>query len=200
MRWRVKSSFMYVCKLTKLLSKNQSLYHDLNVVRQNLSLGVSFHFKEMDGVWWVCLYVCLCMWERERCWVCVYLCVLVRGVGCVSWCMRERHCVCVILCERECMCVSSAWDRDIVCVCVCVCVYLCERESVCVCVIDVGCVSRCVRERHIVCVFVCVWEREIVSVKEREINVITVMSPQNVSVILWPANEVWYAFDWRFVD
>jgi len=96
-----------------------------------------------------CVWVCVCVWERESVFVCVWV--------------REIVCVCVwgmSVCERESVfvCVSGMSVCVFVCVryeCVCVCVRERERECVFVCVSGM---SVCVRY-ECVCVCLCECER-----------------------------------------
>ena len=70
--------------------------------------GYSREWNQIGTIWWGCVYVCVCVREREC--ECCGGTLYTRLAPC-------RWCVCV--CERE---------RERVYVCVC------ERERVCVCV------------------------------------------------------------------
>jgi len=125
------------------------------------------------------VWVCVCVWEREREreWVYECVCVWEREISIVKLscvtpkisCVRMTNAnTCVHVCV--CVCVACVW----VCVCVrargCVCAWLC----VCVCV--------CVW----VCMYVCVWACVHVDARETSVQSHSPELHQNCHVLCLP--------------
>jgi hypothetical protein len=128
--------FVSVCSSKDRHSKDSS--KDRRCVCKFVGASLDYDSRSYSSahVWYICVYVCMCMC------VCVYVCMCVCVYVCMCVCVCVYVCMCV--CVYVCMCVC-------VYVCVCVCVYVC----VCVCVYVCMCVCVYVCMCVCVCVYVC---------------------------------------------
>ena len=93
--------------LSRVLSGSQGEFPD--TVRERLLHSL----KDMMMAEEVCVWVGVCVWERESVCMCVCVCVCVYVCVCVCTCVYVGVCVCMCVCEWVCMCVPASVNSNV---------------------------------------------------------------------------------------